>query len=128
MKVYTAPEEIPAPEIDFRNFDLKRMEAQESEHRAKLKEWLVSKGYTGERTGEVLSEPHADGHAQYMLGHAGRKSMLVHLPYGDAWHSPNVEHLPLKEVIARLDRSKALTALFREAAGVDADGAPAPRM
>lgn len=114
MKVYSVPAELPAPEPDFRNYDFDRERRREQEHQEKLKEWLREQGYTGARTGEILSEPMADGYANYMLAEnaRGARGILIHLPYGDGWHSPNVEHLPKKEVHRRIDARKALAEIF----------------
>ncbi len=106
MKVYSCPDEVQFPEPDFTSYDLAKEQAREQAHSEALKAWLIEQGYTGPYTGEILLEPHADGYAQYMMAD-GRSSCLIHLPYGDAWNSPNVTHLPKKEVIARIKRSRA---------------------
>ena len=115
MKVVSMPAEVPFAEPDYSNYDSVKEEARETEHLEQLKTWLKANGWPGERTGQELQEPHADGYARYMYGD-GPKPVLVHLPYGDAWHSPNVGFLPKKEVLKRLDRRAGLAALFGRAA------------
>lgn len=109
MKVYSCPAEVPWAETDYINYDPAKEASRELEHMIKLKEWLIQAGYTGKYTGEVLSEPRGDGYANYMMAD-GKKSCLIHLPYGDAWDCPNVEFLPKAEVIKRIERRKAFAA------------------
>jgi hypothetical protein len=112
MKVYGLPEELlPVPQFDM-SLSIETWEKRLSVHTAKVKEWLLTNGYSGENTGKVLYEPVADGKASYMFGDAGAKSILIHLPYGDAYQSPNVAHLPKKEVLQRIERSEKIAALF----------------
>lgn len=115
MKIVALPKQMAYPEPDYRNYDSAAESAREAKHVEDLKSWIRENGWAGERTGEILREPHADGYANYMYAD-GSKPVLVHLPYGDGWNSPNVAHLPKKEVLARLDRQKALTKLFSRAA------------
>lgn len=113
MKIYSCPDEVAFAEPDYANYDTNAEQARQDAHTAELKAWMAANGWPGPRTGEILREPHADGYALYMYGDVeGRGACLIHLPYGDAWNSPNVEHLPRKEILARLDRGKAMTALF----------------
>ncbi len=106
MKVCAPPDEVPWSEPDYANYDPAKEARREEEHRIALKEWLIKAGYDGKYTGEILSEPMADGYANYMMADKGRSSFLVHLPYGDAWDSRNVEFLPRAEVIKRIERKK----------------------
>ncbi len=110
MKVYALPKEVPAPEIDWSKPDDWR--AKEAAHAEALKAWLIRGGYTGPRTGEIARFPHADGYANYMLADGAKKSVLIHLPYGDAWNYPYIERLTKKDILENLDRAKALNALF----------------
>lgn len=112
MKVFTLPAEVPAPVVDYRNFDIKKMEADELEHSGKLKEHLIAMGYKGPHTGKVLRIPHADGFATYMIADAPRQTCLIHLPYGDAWNSPWATKLTKKEAIERADRASKRTSIF----------------
>jgi hypothetical protein len=110
MKVYQCP--LPAPEVDYRNFNIDKMRADEDAHQEQVKAKLIELGYKGKRTGEIFSTPMGDGYARYMFADGGTKCALIHLPYGDAWDDPDVQYLPKKEVLARIDRSKGIAALF----------------
>lgn len=112
MKVFALPSEVPAPHVDYRNFDLATVTRDEDAHKEALKKWLIAAGYTGELTGEIYSEPIADGMAQYMYADNGAKSVLIHLPYGDAYDSRDVEHVPRKVIVERIAGRKHLDALF----------------
>lgn len=101
MKVYACPEECPAPEPDYKNYDFAKEQKRQEEHSAKLKQWLIDAGYSGSHTGDIFAMPMGDGYAQYMIGDKGRSGILIHLPYGDAWDSPNAQYIPYKEVIRR---------------------------
>lgn len=112
MQVYSLPDEVPAPVVDYSNFDLKKMEADEKAHSEKLKAHLIGQGYKGPHTGKIVAIPHADGHAQYMIADAPRGTCLIHLPYCDAWHSPWASKLTKKEAIANADRGARLRDMF----------------
>ncbi len=102
MKVYSCPDEVKPPVIDFKNYDLNKALAAEAAHSKALADWLRKNGYTGKHTGRILTVPFADGQAQYMFAD-GPRSCLIHLPYGDAWDSPDVAFLPKKEVLRRIE-------------------------
>ena len=113
VKIYSCPDEVAFADPDYANYDTNVELARQETHSAELKAWLLANGWAGPRTGQILQEPHADGYALYMYGDAeGRKACLIHLPYGDKWNSPNVEHLPKKEILARMDRTAALKSMF----------------
>lgn len=111
MKVYSCPDELPAPEVDYRNYDYDRERAREHEHQQQLKAWLQRNGYSGARTGEVVRFGVADGYAQYMLAD-GPRSILIHLPYGDAWQYGDVQFLPKAEIVRRIEADKKLASFF----------------
>lgn len=112
MKVYGCPAEVPAPKVDYFHFDIKKVDADENAHKAALKAWLIKAGYTGKDTGKVASFGVADGGAQYLFGDKGAKSILIHLPYGDAYQYPDVRFLPVAEVRRRLNQAEKFAALF----------------
>lgn len=121
MKVYSCPKEVPAPQPDYSHYDHKKEMAAEEKHQVALKAWLVKQGFTGKYTGEIYSVGVADGHAQYMLadvppGYTSPKSFLIHLPYGDAYDSRDVEFIPKKEIIKRIEAQKKLRAMFHNRA------------
>lgn len=114
MKVYSVPSEVPAPVVDWIHFDYHKMVKDQSDHQARLKAWLVSQGYTGKNTGKIVRFQVADGYAVYMMAE-GRKSVLIHLPYGDSYQYPDVRFLPKKEILRRIAQEENLSKLFRAA-------------
>lgn len=112
MKVFSCPDECKAPEIDYVNYSTEKMLADEKSHIERLKAHMVGLGYNGPRTGDIISFGVADGSAQYLYADAGAKSILIHLPYGDAYQYPDVQFLPRKEVLKRLDQQKNFASMF----------------
>jgi hypothetical protein len=49
-----------------------------------------------------------------MIADAPRQSCLIHMPYGDCYHYPDVKYLPKSEIIKRVDALKALKEIFRK--------------
>jgi hypothetical protein len=114
MKVYDVPQELPWTQPDYRNFDFKAEQAREEKYEADLKQWLIGQGYTGKHTGNLVRFQIADGYAVYMIADAPRQSCLIHMPYGDCYHYPDVKYLPKSEIIKRVDALKALKEIFRK--------------
>lgn len=112
MRIYSCPTEVPAPEIDFRNYNHDREMRREEEHRQQLAQWLRTNGYPGANTGRICSFPVADGKAMYMVAEKGRSVSLIHLPYGDAWQYRDVQFLPKDEILRRCDAEDRLRAFF----------------
>jgi hypothetical protein len=114
MKIYSCPDEVPAPTVDYRaKYDRAKEDAAEKKHMANLRQWLIVHGYTGKYTGEIYKQGMADGYALYMFGD-GSKSCLIHLPYGDGYHARDVEFVPKKEIIARIERDKAFSVMWKK--------------
>jgi hypothetical protein len=111
MKIYSCPKEVPAPQPDFSQYDHKKEMFREEQHQIQLKAWLISQGYTGKYTGEIVSFGVADGSANYMVAD-GSKSFLIHLPYGDAYQYRGVEFMPKKEIVRIIESQKKLNAIF----------------
>jgi hypothetical protein len=118
MKIYSLPEELEAtiPEPDYINQTFEEWGKDEELHRESIREWLQEQGYTGKNSGKIFQEPVADGYAQYMMVEgpvgSGVRSFLLHLPYGDGYHEPNVEFLPKKEVLKRIKCREKVAELF----------------
>lgn len=109
-KVYSAPESIKVPSLDFKNVQ-GYSEACEK-YEADLKAMLQMRN-KGKNVGEIIRFPVADGYAEYMV--ASMKPMeLVHLPLGDAWHFQYAHLLTAKEVQEKIDQQKALEKLFKK--------------
>lgn len=117
MKVYQLPITLQAtlPKPDYRNFKYDTLVADEAAHQESIKQFLITHGYTGKHTGGVLRMPFADGHAEYMLAD-GNPSILLHLPYGDAWDHPDVTFLPKKEIVKRIKAHAAMVKAFSKSA------------
>jgi len=113
MKVYDVPKELPAPKFDFNNIE--GYDKACSDHKEKLKTYLVTMGYTGKNTGLEYQTPMADGCACYMIADAPRQACLIHLPYWDGWHDRNVEFVPKKEIIARAKQQAGWVSIFSPA-------------
>ena len=111
MKVYSTPKEVPDPKMDYVNFDMAKYEAALQAHGKALEAWLRKAGYTGKRTGMIVRFPMADGYAEYMLAE-GKKSCLIHLPYGDAYDNPDVRFVPKAEILKRIEAQDKMRALF----------------
>lgn len=115
MKIYAPPVKWDEPNYTNYNPDTER--TREESHRAALRDWLKTNGYTGKYSGEIFRTPMADGYACYMLAEGkGKKAFLIHLPYGDAWNSRDVRFLPKAEIIKRIESDKKIAALFKETA------------
>jgi len=112
MKVYGILEEVPFAAPDYANYDRDKEEARETAHMEAVKEWLLANGYDGEHTGKTLGFGVGDGYARYMFADKGRQSFLVHLPYGDAYQYRDVEFLPRKEILSRIEQEEKRAAFF----------------
>lgn len=110
MKIYSCPKEVPAPQPDYSHYDAEKEDKAEADHCAALKAWLIKNGHTGQYTGEIYREGVADGYAQYMVGDGKYGFFLIHLPYGDAYNSRDVQFLPKREIIRRLNAEKKFQA------------------
>ena len=113
IKVFSLPKQVPAPEVDYANYDHTQVAVDEDDHKEKLKAFLVKAGYDGNHTGRIYRAPAGDGYAQYMVAD-GKPFGLVHLPYGDAWQSRDVGFLTKTEVIRRIDADEKFQSLFRK--------------
>lgn len=87
VKVSRAPRDIPAPVIDYANYNAEKHQAAEAEFIAKLREYCRSAHADPEEAiGEVIRTPRCDGYAEYMVFSLA-PCQLIHLPLGDAWHA-----------------------------------------
>lgn len=111
MKVYSIPEELAATVPNFMDLDWKAYDDAIAAHQESVAKWMRENGFPGKNTGRIYRTPRADGYANYMVAE-GRSTCLIHLPYGDAWHDPDVEFLPKKEILARIDRLERVKSIF----------------
>lgn len=113
IKIYSLPREVPAPVVDYSNYDHDKVQIQEEKHMTDLAAFLKEAGYTGKNTGQIYREGVADGYALYMVAEGTRSAFgLVHLPYGDAYQSRNASFLTKKEVLRRIEADRKFRALF----------------
>lgn len=87
MKVYAVPDAVPAPVVDYKNFDFAKMEADEAAHQEALAQHLRESGHTGG---------------------------IVRFGVGDAYQYRGIEHFPKKEIVAQIEMEKRHEALFRK--------------
>lgn len=111
MKIFTCPTQVPPPKPDYSNYNHEKAMLAEKDHENRLREWLKANGYPGKHTGLIYSVGVADGSADYMIAD-GRTFCLIHLPYGDAYQSRDVQFIPKKEIIRRAYASQELNKLF----------------
>jgi hypothetical protein len=102
MKTYALPEAVPVPHFDYMNYDNTKVAAQEAQHTADLKAYLIAQGFKGKHTGRIYREQVADGYALYMMAD-GRGSCLIHLPYCDGYSSRTVHAMTKKGVLEIMD-------------------------
>lgn len=112
-KIYSAPEHIKEPVIDFSN--IKEWREREAKYIEEVKQFCLNhkakKKETSEYIGEIISIPHADSYAQYMV--LSMKPLeLIHLKLGDAWDSQFADLLTVKKVKEMIDGSKKLAKIF----------------
>ena len=112
-KIYTAPEEIKAPEFDFENFNAKTHQEKEDKYVEEIKQYLQNLGYNGKNFGEIINFPVADSHASYLII-SMKPLMLLHLELGDAWTFQYVHLLTAKEVQQKVDQNKAIERIFSQ--------------
>jgi len=109
-KVYSAPETIKVPSLDFGN--VKGYNEACEKYKADLKA-MLQKRNTGKNVGEIIRFPVADGYAEYMV--ASMKPVeLVHIPLWDAWDFQYAHLLTAKEVQESIDQQKALEKFFKK--------------
>lgn len=117
MKVYSAPADLPPPEIKFDQdgrYDGDGTNAAEQAFLDALAAKLRSWGHDGPMTGELVRFPWADGHAVYMVAQAKRAMCLVHCPIGDAWSLPDayLRGLSQADVRAQIKQRETIKALL----------------
>ena len=106
--IYSAPEEIKVPELDFRDINayLKAQDKYVEDLKA-----FCKKRKNGKNVGETIKFPVADGHAIYMVASMSPLE-LIHVPIGDAWEFQYVHLMTAKEVQQKIDQGKAMVKLF----------------
>ena len=124
MNIYAVPPQVPAPTMSFSDFAdtgayVEAIDKAETQHKDDLKQWLNANGWSGKHTGRIVKFGIADGYAQYMIAQSGRgtgrSTMLIHLPYGDAYQSRLAGKLSFKEILEEADHADRMDAYFNKA-------------
>ena len=115
LKVFSAPEHIKEPVIDYANYNHQECQKQEQKYLDELKEFclanIVGINVSIKYVGKIARFPVADGQAQYMV--ASQSPMdLIHLPLGDAWDFQYIESLGIKEIKQNIDSQERINKLF----------------
>lgn len=108
-KIYKAPDTIKKPTYNFGD-GYKVMQAEEKRYEEEVRAWCRKEG-GGKLSGEIISFPHADGYALYMV-FALRPLELIHLEIGDEWQSQFAELMTAKKVKEMVESKKAMEKLF----------------
>ena len=109
MKVYASPvgkAEWPNP------FSHEAYNRNNEQYIEANKAWLRENGFDGPNSGDLIQFGVADGYAQYMFADKGRQSFLIHLDIGDGYQYRDVEFLPKKEILRRIEQCKSRVKLF----------------
>ena len=107
-KIYTAPDSIVLPKLDFANVAQYRTDCDK--YIEDLKAFALKRN-NSKNVGETIQFPVADGYAQYMV--LGMKPLeLVHIPLWDAWDYQYVNRLTAKDVNEKIAGQKAMEKLF----------------
>lgn len=109
-KIYSTPKEIVKPVWNFNN--MKDSREREEKYIQEVKDWCKQcSPEKSEYVGEMITIPHADSHACYMVFKTSRPE-LIHLEIGDAWHSSYAELLTSKRIKEMIEADRRLKKLF----------------
>lgn len=86
--VYKLPKDIPAPVVNYRNYNSAEVENAEKSFLDALTSWCQKRRPGNDVIGAVIQFPHADGYAQYMVADV-ETAEIIHLPLGDCWRIPD---------------------------------------
>lgn len=110
-KIFSTPEELPEPEVDYKNYDMAKEAAKEKAWLEKLQAYCVKHG-NGDTAGKEISTGVADGRARYMVL-SEKPLRLIHLRLGDAYSAGPIWEggLRLYHVRKMVDLSSRLSRL-----------------
>lgn len=108
-KIFSPPASIG--EVPGIGLSWEEYQKAEDAYIKKVQEYAKANG-SGPNKGKILSLPYADGSALYVVL---KPTQLIHLPVGDAWHYPYIEHMTAKEIANRVETSERLSIAFRTA-------------
>jgi hypothetical protein len=106
--IFAPPKEIEVPEFDFKTW-----REDEEKFIKELKDFCKTQG-SGNYRGKELKIQHADSYARYMV-FSLKPCHLIHMPLGDAWHSPLVDGLTAKKIKQLIDQDEAWQKAMDEA-------------
>lgn len=111
-KIYSIPDEVKAPKLDFNN--VKAWQEDEKRFMSEIEAFV--KNYNpngGEHIGKTIQFPVADSYAVYMV--ASMKPLeLIHLPIGDAWHFEIASSLRASDVLLKIQQAEGLAKMLEE--------------
>lgn len=111
--IYTAPDEIKQPSLNFSN--MKNYREESEKYIKDLKEWCINRCLKGGKStlnvGEQIYFPIADGRAYYMVA-CMKPLQLIHIGLDDAYQFEYAHLLKAKDVQEKLDSQKRLAELF----------------
>jgi len=110
-KVYSPPEEIKIPELNFSS--IKEYDAECARFTEELKQFVLKRNPDKSQVevGKIIQFPVADGYAQYMI--ASMKPVeLIHMPLWDAWEFQYVERLNVRDIRDKVGQLEAINKLF----------------
>ena len=107
-KVYSPPAEIKVPVFNWEDIDAYKNECEKFVNA--LKEFCINRN-NDKHVGEVIQFPVADGYAQYMVA-ALSPIQLIHLPLWDGYQFDYANRLTKRDIIQKINQTKALHELF----------------
>ncbi len=111
-KVYSAPDEIKLPVINFGKTTSKEWLENDAKYLSELSAWCKRRNPNDpDYVGEVLRFPVADGYALYMVA-ALKPIQLIHIELGDAYVFKYAELLKKADIKDKIDKSKEINTLF----------------
>jgi hypothetical protein len=114
VKIYGCPVEVPPPKYNFSD-PWDKYKKDEAQHKKDLETFLREKlHFNGQNTGRIYQEQVADGYAVYMVAEAPKVFALIHLPYGDGYQSRDVQYLPKRVILERIEQREGWNTIFKK--------------
>ena len=112
--IFNLPPDVPAPKVDYKNYNHELEKTREADFLVKLRAWLKER-FTGDLVGEEVSTPRGDGYARYVIMRH-KPFALIHLPLGDAWSADAVweRGIRLKDAREMIERNKAFKEMWNK--------------
>lgn len=110
-EIFSTPEHIEVPKIDFANFDQVEHKKKEDKFIEEIRSSLKKANPDDEHCGKIIQFPVADSYAMYMV-FTVNPVQLIHLPLGDAWDFQYAENLTSQNVMDKISQQEAMEKLF----------------